>query len=220
MGTPTGERRYGGKSAEERRAERRERLLDTGLELFGTRGYAGTSIELLCAEAGLNARYFYEEFETRERLLQAVYDRHIDHVFAAVLAAVDAAAPHPAERLRAGLTTFVDQTLADPRAARVNYFEIVGVSSALEARRREVLARYAEMVGSQFAQLLGPGTPPPGGDLHLAAVALVSATDGLIIDRLSDAGGAAAGPEDRLRIVTSLLGIFGAALTAPPAPGH
>ena len=96
---------------------------------------------------------------------------------------------------------------------------MVGVSATLEARRRQVLALYAEMVASQFAQLLGPDTPPPGGDLHLAAVALVSATDGLIIDRLSDASRTPPGAEDRERIVASLLGIFGAALAADPGRG-
>ena len=38
-------RRYGGKTAPQRRAERRERLMDSGLELFGTQGFAATTIE-------------------------------------------------------------------------------------------------------------------------------------------------------------------------------
>src|SRR3954468_8883804 len=40
---------YGGRSAADRRAERRERLLAAGLELIGNDGYAATSIEKLCA---------------------------------------------------------------------------------------------------------------------------------------------------------------------------
>jgi AcrR family transcriptional regulator len=77
MPATTGERRYGGKTATERRDERRERLLDAGLELFGTDGFAAVTIEALCAEAGLNPRYFYEQFATREELLGAVYERHV-----------------------------------------------------------------------------------------------------------------------------------------------
>jgi len=72
---PAGQR-YGGRTADERRAERRERLLDAGLELFGTQGYANTSIEALCSATRLNPRYFYESLKTREELLRAVYDRH------------------------------------------------------------------------------------------------------------------------------------------------
>ncbi len=44
-------RRYGGKSLEQRREERRRRLLDAGLELFGTQGFQHTTIEQLCATA-------------------------------------------------------------------------------------------------------------------------------------------------------------------------
>jgi AcrR family transcriptional regulator len=38
---------YGGLSAPERRADRRERLLDAGLELFGTAGFTKTTIPML-----------------------------------------------------------------------------------------------------------------------------------------------------------------------------
>jgi AcrR family transcriptional regulator len=215
MASPAGERRYGGKSASERRAERRERLLDTGLALFGTRGYGATSIELLCAEAGLNARYFYEEFASREGLLRAVYDRHVNAVLAAVADAVDAATPEPIARLRAGLSAFVTHTFADPRAARINYFEIVGVSADLETRRREVLALYAELITTQFQALASAEGPTPAGDLHLAAVALVSATDGLIIDGLSAPGSPAPDPASLERIVEALVSIFGTAVSGP-----
>src|SRR5919198_3030469 len=68
---PALERRYRGRLPGERRAERRRRLLDAGLELFGTVGYRGTSIERLCAQAGVTTRHFYQEFPGREALLAA-----------------------------------------------------------------------------------------------------------------------------------------------------
>lgn len=176
-------RRYGGMTAAERSEERRLRLLDAGLELFGTRGYAATTIEQLCAEARLNPRYFYAEVDSREALLQAVYDRHVEEVLGAVLAAIAAGPADPRGRLTVALRTFIDGSLADERAARVNYFEMVGVSPDLERRRREVLGSYADMVAGQIAAM-EPPMLPAGADLHMSAVALVSATDGLIIDAL------------------------------------
>lgn len=178
-------RRYAGKTVDERRAERRERLLDAGLELFGTQGYAATTIESLCAAARLHPRYFYEEFGTREALLGAVYDRHIAAVTAAVGAAVEDARLEPIARLRAGLRAFLDALVADPRAARVNYFEMVGVSPNLERKRRVVLRAYAEMVADQIREIEG-GAPLPLVDRRLAAVALVGAIDGLVTDWLAD----------------------------------
>ena len=173
------ERRYGGKSAPERRAERREQLLDAGLELFGTDGYAATTIEALCARAGLNPRYFYEQFASREQLLGAVYERHVQQVLTVVRAAIDDAGDNRPRRLEAGLRAFVEATLDDERGARVNYFEMIGVSRELDALRRRVLSDYAGLIASQ-AQDGVTGVEP-----RTAAVALVGATDGLIIDWLS-----------------------------------
>jgi AcrR family transcriptional regulator len=181
MSASAGERRYGGKTATERRGERHERLLDAGLELFGTQGYAAVTIAALCAEAGLNPRYFYEQFASREELLGAVYDRHVQTVLLTVQAAIADSPAEPVARLQAGLNAFVTATLADERGARVNYFEMVGVSAGLEAQRRGVLRAYAELIAAQAAQLDDLG-PLGRGDRRMTAVALVGATDGLIID--------------------------------------
>src|ERR687894_2439675 len=83
MPTATG-RRYAGQAADERRAERRRRLLDAAVELFGTRGYGATTIEALYTEAKLAPRHFYEQFSGREQLLRAAYDETIAAVVDAV----------------------------------------------------------------------------------------------------------------------------------------
>ncbi|MDN5938479.1 MAG: TetR/AcrR family transcriptional regulator, partial [Salinisphaera sp.] len=71
---PTSGRRYRGRTPAQLRAERRQRLIDAGLALFGERGYANAPIELLCATAKVATRHFYEQFDSREALLQAVFD--------------------------------------------------------------------------------------------------------------------------------------------------
>ena len=199
-------RRYAGKTAAERQHERRGRLLDAGLELFGTAGFGATTIEQICAEAHVHPRYFYEHFDSRDDLLQAVYDRHVDAVLTQVTAAVADAPADPRARLRAGLDVFVAATLADERAARINYFEMVGVSPVLERRRRDVLRTYAELITGQAVALRTPGATPPA-DPRLTAVALVGATDGLIIDWLSHEPRG-----DRNAIVSTLLDAFAAAI--------
>ncbi|HWF56478.1 MAG TPA: TetR/AcrR family transcriptional regulator [Solirubrobacteraceae bacterium] len=195
-------RTYGGKTTEERRAERRAQLLEAGLQLFGTAGYLATTIEELCSTAGLNPRYFYEQFESREALLQAVYDRHVQQVLAHVLKVVEDTPAEPRARLHAGLRAFVDATLADERGARVNYFEIVGVNRELEAHRRGVLRGYAELIAAQ-AEALGAPASLAAGDRRLAATALVGATDGLVIAWLSGEH-----DEPHERLVNTLLHIF------------
>lgn len=196
------ERRYGGRTAQERREERRERLLDAGLQLFGTIGFQATTIEALCAAASLNARYFYEQFRSREELLGAVYERHVQQVLVKVRAAIESEPEAPA-RLQAGLRAFIDATLADELGARVNYFEMIGVSPALEQLRRRVLSDYAELVISQANYVRTAGD----GDERMTAIALVGAIDGLISDWFA---GDRARPQSAL--FDTLMAIFGPAI--------
>jgi AcrR family transcriptional regulator len=179
-GGPAAGRTYGGVGAEERRGARRERLVAAGLELYGRDGYAATTIASVCREAGLNERYFYESFGGREDLLAAVYDHVIARVMDRVLAAVGDAGADPAARARAGLTAFVETLDLDRRLARIQLIEVVGVSPALEQRRREIMHR--------FAGLIAASAPPAEAgartesDLALSAMALVGATNELVID--------------------------------------
>jgi AcrR family transcriptional regulator len=118
-----------------------------------------------------------------------------------VRAALDAA-PTPDQRLEAGLRAFVEATLADERGARINYFEMIGVSPDLEQLRRGVLRGYAELIAEEAARLPGLGERP-AQERRGVAVALVGATDGLVTDWLS-------GDRSRPRstIVDTLLAVF------------
>jgi AcrR family transcriptional regulator len=129
-------RRYRGLSVAERREQRRERLLEAGLELFGTKGYAGSSIRAICAAASLNSRYFYESFSSREELLFHVYQRAVADVASAIIEAtadVETVEEQSREGLRASWAVLTD----DLRKARVIVLEVVGVSARLERVRRE-----------------------------------------------------------------------------------
>jgi AcrR family transcriptional regulator len=143
-------RLYRGVSPSERRARRRERLLEAGLELFGTEGYAGTSIRALSAEASLNSRYFYESFSSREDLLYDVY-RGIIREIAEASERATAEAPTIEEKARAGLRVGWMTLTEDPRKGRVVSLEVVGVSDRLERLRRENRHRFADLL---FADLL------------------------------------------------------------------
>jgi AcrR family transcriptional regulator len=137
-------RRYRGVAPAERRAQRRERFLEAGLELFGTQGYAGTSIRALSAAASLNSRYFYESFTSREDLLYHVYRRIVRELAsraAEAVAAADTVEAKARAGLRAGWTTLTD----DPRKARVVALEAVGVSDRLERLRRDTRHALADL---------------------------------------------------------------------------
>ncbi len=147
-------RLYRGMSAAERHAQRRERLLEAGLELFGTQGYAATSIRAVSAAASLNSRYFYESFSSREDLLWHVYRRIIRESVADVIEAT-AGAESIEEQARAGLRASWKVVTDDPRKARVLALEVVGVSERLEQMRRESRHAFADILVRNAMSIAG-----------------------------------------------------------------
>jgi AcrR family transcriptional regulator len=130
---PTG--RYRGASAADRAAERRERLMETALELLGTEGWAGTTVRSVCAHAKLNPRYFYESFTDLDALVLAVFDRVSLETTRALLTAAAAAPRDDANAAaREAIGTFVHAVTDDPRKARVLFVEALG-NEALARRR-------------------------------------------------------------------------------------
>lgn len=140
-------RRYGGRTADERRGERREQLIEAGIELFGTVGYGATSIRAVLRESGLAERYFYESFDSLEALLVAVHE-HIHEILSArVIEATEAAGTNVEARARAGLRAFVETVITDERWVRIKLQELGG-SAGEEVRqfRRRAQARYATLL--------------------------------------------------------------------------
>jgi AcrR family transcriptional regulator len=105
---------------ERRRRQNRAALLEAAIELFQARGIRGTKIEEICERAQVAQRTFFNHFETREHLYQAIAKQRADQVAAALDA--QAADPRPfADRLR-GLCNEIGVYLI----ARPAYRELVG----------------------------------------------------------------------------------------------
>jgi AcrR family transcriptional regulator len=174
-------RRYGGKTVDERRAERRERFLAAGLELFGTRGYAATTIPALCSEAGLATRYFYESFDSREDLFLALYDDLAARVRAEVEAAV-AAAPQELEPIAAASVRASRRAYADKRVERIVLLEITRISDRAERHRRAALDEFART----SADAIRAATKMPPRRARALAIGLVGGITELLVHRAGD----------------------------------
>jgi len=153
---------YGGVSADERVEARRRRLMDAGLELMGTEGWAGTSVRAVCREAGLTPRFFYESFEDLDALAVAVFDDISVQATAAILEAVRDAPPEPAAQARAAIATFVDELTEDARRARVAFAEALG-NEALARRRLQAMRAMAQLIAEHGR--LAYGAPPAADTL-------------------------------------------------------
>jgi len=159
----------------------------------------------VCAEASLNARYFYEQFRHREELLRAVYVRQAWHVLDQVRAALEAE-DDARHRLETGLRTFVETMLVDERGTRIVYLEAIGVSPALEAERRRLTEEYIAVL-SREGDRLDQLASKPEQERRAIMIALIGATEGLVTDWL--AGERRCPPAD---IVETLLTVFGPTL--------
>ncbi len=172
-------RPYGGVSAEERRAERRARLIEAGLELLGERGWAGTTVRGVCAEAGLSERYFYENFGDRDRLLAAIFDRVAAEAARGIVTAVEAA-PHDADaKARAAIDAFVRLLAEDPRRARAMLVESLG-NEALQERREQAFRSFAALISEKARSFYGADAVAEV-DAELTSVALVGGLAELVI---------------------------------------
>lgn len=160
---PTPTRPYRGVSARDRKAQRREQLLDAGLDLLGTQGCARTTMTAVCATAKLTERYFYESFRNRDDLLVAVMDRIADQLRDIVLDALERATGDPAERGRAAIAAFVEVIDGDPRIGRAALVESAS-TEVLRRRRHQLLRTFAELVVTQARELYGADALPSPRD--------------------------------------------------------
>jgi AcrR family transcriptional regulator len=147
-------RKYRGITPSQRQAERRERLMEAGLELFGTLGYARTSVRAVSAAASLNSRYFYESFSSREDLLRSIYQRIVTEIFTR---ATEAAAGETTieGQARATLRAAWTAVTEDRRKARIVALEVVGVSERLERLRHETRHALAQLSADNALSLAG-----------------------------------------------------------------
>lgn len=126
-------RPYAGESPGERVLRRRQQFLDAGLELFGSIGYRATTVRILCKQAKLTDRYFYESFTSTEDLLVEVYRNCLDELQRKVLQAISAerSSSDLGAMVKDGLDAFFSG-VENARAARVIWLEILGISPRVD----------------------------------------------------------------------------------------
>ncbi|MEV6323125.1 TetR/AcrR family transcriptional regulator [Nocardia sp. NPDC051787] len=173
-------RHYGGLTKEQRVAQRQTRLIDAALELFGTQGYAATSIERLCSFANVSTRSFYEDMGSREALLIALANRITARALDRALAALAETVDEPlATRVVASFRAYLGVTCADPLRARVCYVEVVGVSAAVEEWRRQQRRLLSALLVGEAERAIERGETGSRRRFDLFALAVIGAVNSL-----------------------------------------
>jgi AcrR family transcriptional regulator len=140
-------RRYGGASAAERKARRLERLLEAGFDVFGRMGYRDATMRMVCSQARLTDRYFYEHFTTVDEVFLAVHQKvSADSAKAVVMALANVPADDSMAMVRAGLKAFFEFIKDDPRRAQIMLMDAAtsGLTSPLNINAR--ISRYVDVM--------------------------------------------------------------------------
>lgn len=125
------------------------------MDSMGDNAWRVVTVDKLCAAAGLNKRYFYENFTDLDAVATAVIDDIAADVSAATLAAVAAAAADNAhEQARVAVEVLVHTLTDDPRRARV-LLGGVPSSPALHEHRGAVIRGLTKVLVAQARTVHG-----------------------------------------------------------------
>lgn len=139
--TTQGRRTYGGASEEERRSRRRAALLDATLDVVAAKGVSGLGVKAVCTAAGLNDRYFYQQFRDCDEALMALYDHLIAEGTGAITLAYATTEPRGDAQLRACVAAAFDFVDDDPRRGTILIES--QATEQLRAKRQELVTALA-----------------------------------------------------------------------------
>ncbi|MGS2808835.1 TetR/AcrR family transcriptional regulator [Nocardia sp. MW-W600-9] len=158
MGAVAAQRTYGGVSAEQRQAQRRTALLDAALDIVAEDGQTKLTVAGLCARAGLNERYYYENFEHRDGVLEALLDRIAEELTAAIVTALTTADPDSRSQSRAAIDAGISVLIDDPRKAKAAL--IAGMATPeLRARTARTVRAFSRLVAAEGTGFYGVEVP-------------------------------------------------------------
>lgn len=176
-------RRYKGVDSDERNAIRRAKILEAGVELFGTRGYQATTLAMLSAQSGVPHRYMISLFADKDAILQEIHQGIIDEILAAVRAArSEVGDDDPFQIIRQGISAACAVLLSDIRKARIGCLEAAGISEAFESFRRNVLRQYFPLVLDEIEKFVAKGVLPRRDNYLAMAVGLSGAFNALMTE--------------------------------------
>ncbi|MDV8023507.1 TetR/AcrR family transcriptional regulator [Rhodococcus sp. IEGM 1330] len=171
------DRKYAGRSPQERSSERITRLMDTGIGLFGTHGYAATTIGMLCSESNVSTRHFYREIGSRSELLKKIVTTiNQDGERAARDALSDDGRQSAVASIDAAIRAYLGVTCRTRMSARVCYVEVVGVSTDIELWRMNQRDVIVEMFGSLATAAAARGELPDR-NYRLVILAMIGAAN-------------------------------------------
>lgn len=170
--TMTKERQFKGLSMAERQQARREKLIEAGIQAYGTHGFFSVTVKDICTEAKLTERYFYESFKKSEHLFQTIFLKLIDELQQNVMQAMMQASSDHKKMIEAGLTALLTTLRDNPRMARIIYIDAMLVQELHnQATIHETMGRFDRMIQA-FVMLMMPNLSRSAQEISLVSTGL------------------------------------------------
>ena len=166
------ERQFKGLSLTERKQARREKLIEAGIEAYGTHGFFAVTVKDICNEAKLTERYFYESFKKSDELFQTIFLKLIDQLQHNVIQAIMQASTDPRKMIESGLTALLTTLKDNPGMARIIYIDAMLVQELHnQATIHEAMLRFDRMIHA-FVMLMMPHIDRSEREISLVATGL------------------------------------------------
>jgi AcrR family transcriptional regulator len=168
-------RRYGGMGPEERQRQRREKLIEAALAVFGEQGFHASTVRDVCGRAELTSRYFYESFESMEVLFEAVYVSVSRELMRKTMVALQGVPMVPEQLAESAMRTFLAFIQEDPRRARVTLIDAQTVGPGVSRTSQQADRDFVALLTS-FIDALYPGIDQSTGlSPHLISTGMLGA---------------------------------------------
>ncbi|RNL81281.1 TetR/AcrR family transcriptional regulator [Nocardioides marmorisolisilvae] len=161
MGSPATStaRSYGGKTAAERTAERRERLIEATINVLAEAGEGRATMTAICSGAGLTERYFYESFANLDEAMVAAFDHVCSEILTLAAQVIENTPGTPEQRVHAVMETFVEMVVTSPSKGKVAVMH-TSANPELRGRRNDLMAVFSDFVAREADELYGERTWP------------------------------------------------------------
>jgi len=178
-------RRYGGVDSEERQRQRKAKLIEAGLAVFGEQGYHQSTVRDVCKQAQLTSRYFYESFDGMEALFKAVYVSVNRELMQSTIMSLASCQPEPEKLAEAALRTFLEFIKQDPHRARVALIDALNVGEGMNVLTDKASQDFAQLITGFMMQMF-PRLEETGLDFKMLANGLVGANTRIATQWVAD----------------------------------
>lgn len=143
-------------------------VAEMAIDLFVERGYEETTIDDICAVAGISRSSFFRYFRSKEDVLLSEVADLGQSLLAALRDRPDTEAPWVA--LRRAMRPLIEQ-YADKSERILRSARLARTTPALATFHQDKLARFGQLLRPEVARRLGPGLDDPGDPRPAALIA-------------------------------------------------